>query len=432
VMARHTDSPVLDLPAVHAILAGPPATTGPHPASQRTRALCDCPDVPLSPAGPRVRLLVAPSPATADSPSVGERRAGMVSERFVSTLPAPAFSAKDVLDLSRHRGSFETVLSDEDEEQDADRWVSRTPFGQECFQTLAPWLWKLRLERGQHLAPTAVRTTECAPAHVGSPVALREPAASVISGPAQWATRSCTGGFPGSAFPLHPDGSLRCPADRPLSAYERRPEHDGSLPIVSAGRIGFCRRCSLREPCHEHPSTTTPRRVSAVVWPVPADPLATPPPPASPAIPLPASSPLFWREWPRRSLRRRVFPLMRRDTATFSWESASLQASLGEPEETIFTREQRAHSRLSWPLRLARNARPTDAPRLTVLLHGLPARFFETFGVPAQAAASRSCSPSRTASPIPIELDGSSSSKHLSVLAPLVLFFAGFFLPSFS
>ena len=73
-----------------------------------------------------------------------------------------------------------------------------------------------------HLAPAGVRTTECAPAHAVSPAAPSEPATPVIYGPPQWAKRSFTGGFPGSAFPLQPDGTLRCPADRPLYAQERR------------------------------------------------------------------------------------------------------------------------------------------------------------------------------------------------------------------
>lgn len=150
----------------------------------------------------------------------------MVYELFVSTLPAPAFSAKDVLDLYLHRGSFETVLSDEDDEQDADRRVSHTAWGQECFQILAQWLWNLRMELGHHLAPAVVRTTAFAPAHAVSPAAPSESAAPVIYGPPQWAKRSFTGGFPGSAFPLQPDGTLRCPADHPLYAQERRPEHE--------------------------------------------------------------------------------------------------------------------------------------------------------------------------------------------------------------
>jgi hypothetical protein len=218
VIARHKDYHLLDLAIVQAVLAAAPATTCTHPESQTTRTLFDCPAVPLSPAGPQVRLIVATHPATSEPPAVGEQRAETVYELFVSTLPSPAFSAKDVLDLYLHRGSFETVLADEDEEQDADRWVSHTAWGQECFQILAQWLWNLRLELGQHLASVSVRTTEFAPAHAGSPATPSEPATPVIYGPPQWAKRSFTGGFPGSAFTLQPDGTLHCPANHPLYA----------------------------------------------------------------------------------------------------------------------------------------------------------------------------------------------------------------------
>lgn len=388
MIARHKDYQLLDLPQVQAVLARPPAITCTHPESQMTRTLFDCPSVPLSPTGPSVRLIVASSPATADAPAVGEQRAEAVYELFVSTLPSPAFSAKDVLDLYLHRGSFETVLSDEDAEQDADRWVSHTAWGQECFQILAQWLWNLRLSLGQHLAPAAVRTTTFAPAYAVSPATLSEPAIPVVYGPPQWAKRSFTGGFPGSAFTLQPDGTLRCPADRPLYAQERRPEHDGSLRVLYAGRIGFCRSCPKRSQCQEHPSTKKPRRVSAVFWPIPPDPLAAPALPALPLPPpLPPSAPLLWRDWPRRSLRRHWLQLIRRETVTVSWEPSHLPEPPLEQGKALLTREQRAHYRLSWSQRLARNARPADAPRLSVLLHGLPVRFFETFSSPAQAVA---------------------------------------------
>src|SRR5581483_11810705 len=101
-------------------------------------------------------------------------------------------------------------------------------------------LWKLRLEFAQHLAPAAARSTVFAPAHTVSPVVPSElavpsePVAPVVSGPAQWAKRSFPGGFPGSAFPLQSDGTLRCPADRPLYAQARRPERDGSLRVLYA------------------------------------------------------------------------------------------------------------------------------------------------------------------------------------------------------
>jgi hypothetical protein len=394
LVARSKDYQLLDLAQVQSVLAEPPAAICTHPESQATRALFDCPAVPLSPAGPAVRLLVATSPATSASPLVGEQRAETVYELFVSTLPSPAFSAKDVLDLYLHRGSFETVLSDEDAEQDADRWVSHTACGQECFQILAQWLWNLRLEVGQHLAPAAVRTTEFAPAYAVSPastgesISANEPASSVVYGPAQWAQRSFTGGFPGSAFTLQPDGTLRCPADRPLYAQERRPEHDGSLRVLYAGRIGYCRACPLREQCQEHPSIKKPRRVSAVFWPLAAGPLSSPPQPSSPPPPpLPPSAPLLWRDWPRRQLRRGWLALIRRETVSVSWQPPREPLPPLENGEALVARSQRAHYRLSWSQRLARNARPTDAPRLIVLLHGLPARFFETFGSPPQAVA---------------------------------------------
>jgi len=51
-------------------------------------------------------------------------RDGSVYELFVSTLPSPAFTASDMLDLSLHRGSFEAVLADQDVEQPSPMGVS--------------------------------------------------------------------------------------------------------------------------------------------------------------------------------------------------------------------------------------------------------------------------------------------------------------------
>lgn len=72
---------------------------------------------------------------------------------------------------------------------------------------------------------------------------------------------------------------------------------------------------------------------------------------------------------------------------TLSWEPINLPQPPPETGEVLLTREQRAHYRLSWSQRLARNARLADAPRLSVLLHGLPVRFFDTFGSSCQTAA---------------------------------------------
>ncbi len=129
MVARSRAYHLLDLDVVKLRLARAPDQMSTHPESGMRRTLYDCPAVPLTPTGPEVRLVVATHGATSSSPAVGVERDGMVYELFVSTLPSPAFTASDVLDLYLHRGSFETVLADEDDEQDADRWYSHTPCG---------------------------------------------------------------------------------------------------------------------------------------------------------------------------------------------------------------------------------------------------------------------------------------------------------------
>ncbi|MBO0783661.1 MAG: hypothetical protein J2P37_33025, partial [Ktedonobacteraceae bacterium] len=291
----------------------------------------------------------------------------------------------DILDLYLHRGSFEAVLADEDEEQDADRWYSHTPCGQEFAQILAQWMWNLRLELGQQLSPSELRTTEFAPAQeVEAPSTEEsEPAQAslpaVVYGPPQWARPSFTHGFPGSAFTPQPDGTLRCPANHPLYLQERRLERDGSLRILYAARIGHCRSCLVRAQCQESNITLKPRRVSAVLWPLSSSHSDSSPPP-NPASELPASAPVLWRDWPRCNIRRTWLKVVRSQTIDLKSSAPLLLPRAQAPTEKVWTRAERAHWRLSWDQRLARNARPTDAPRLIITLHGLPATFASSFG----------------------------------------------------
>jgi hypothetical protein len=384
VIARSRDYSLLALEGVKQALARPPDQVSIHPESGMTRALYDCEQVPLTPTGPSLRLVVATHCATSSPPKVGVERDGTVYELFVSTLPSPAFLASDVLDLYLHRGSFETVLADEDREQDSDRWYSHTPCGQEFGQILAQWVWNLRLELGQRLSPSELRTTEFAPAVAVEPPPAVEPAPAekptpqVQYGPPQWARPSFTGGFPGSAFTPQSDGTLRCPADRPLYPQERRPERDGSIRVLYAARIGHCRSCSLRAQCQECSSSVKPRRVSAVLWPLEAvlsD--ASPPREDLPeALPL---APLVWKDWPRCRLRRAWLKIIRSETVRLT--RGAIPASVATATPAVFTRAQRAHWRLSWAQRLARNS------PLIVTLHGLPATFAQAFGFDLLATA---------------------------------------------
>src|SRR5436305_1982924 len=233
LIGRSRDYALLGRPEVLAVLSLPSSFRWTHPESGATRDLYDCPSIHLLPGQPGVRLLIATHPATDDPPKVGQQRNGLVYELFISTVLAPAVTATDVLDLYLHRGSFETVLADEDLEQDPDRWCSRTACGQEFWQIVSQWLCNLRLDLGEHLSASPMRLTEFAPALEPPAVSVSEPALELaavplnetaleqgsekadpplLSGPPRWAHGSFTKGFAGADFVVQPDGTLRCPA----------------------------------------------------------------------------------------------------------------------------------------------------------------------------------------------------------------------------
>jgi hypothetical protein len=398
LIARSKDYTLLDLEVVQQRLSGPPDRQCTHPESGMSRALYDCPEVPLAPGGPQVRLIVATHPATSLPPSIGVQREGVVYELFVCTLPSPAFTSSDVLDLYLHRGSFEPVLADEDQEQDPDRWCSHTACGQEFWQIVSQWVWNLRLELGQTLSSSELRTTEFAKAADVPPASAIEPPAPVEPaplsqqtppvkyGPPTFARPSFTGGFPGSAFLPQPDGTLRCPANHPLYPQERRPERDGSIRVLYAARIGHCRCCVLRSQCQESSASLKPRRVSALLWPL-ADTLSAGSPPLPELPAAPPLCPVLWRDWPRCRLRRAWLKVIRSQTVTFCWQTPQAAQQTAQTSENVLTRAQRAHYRLSWEERLTRNALPSNAPPLTVTLHGLPPSFVVAFGFAVQAVA---------------------------------------------
>ena len=176
----------------------------------------------------------------------------------------------DVVALYLHRGAFEPVLADEDQEQDPDRWCSHSPTGQEAWQIISQWVWNLRLELGHVLEPTPMRTTEFAPAcpHAQEQTGTPPPPAQGYGSPEvalPWKQER----FSGRDFALQPDGTLRCPAGQTLRANERRKEGKGSLRVVYAASIRSCRPCPLREQCQWNgKATSKPRQVSVLLHPL--------------------------------------------------------------------------------------------------------------------------------------------------------------------
>jgi hypothetical protein len=101
------------------------------------RTLYDCADVAVGTSGQHCRLVVATHPASEKKTRIGVERAGVVYELFLTKLPSAAFTAADVVALYLHRGAYAPTLSDEDSEQDPDRWCSHAACGQEAWQIVS-------------------------------------------------------------------------------------------------------------------------------------------------------------------------------------------------------------------------------------------------------------------------------------------------------
>jgi hypothetical protein len=450
-LTRGRDYGLLNHPRIIARLAQPPDKVSTHPETGTCRALFDVAEIPLPGTTLTTRVIVATHPAGPTKASIGMTREGIVYELFMTALPADGFTAADVVELYLHRGAFETVLGDEDQEQESDRWVSYSPTGQEVWQVLSQWIWNLRLELGHCLHPTPLRVTEMARAQASEQEAdvwpgadeqqsadgqgetsliqsnvdqrsdglLTSPAtdksstshAEAALPPSQAETSGglvMTGGTRGSDqaleqgkqgieqspqftksrragkfalgdFQPQPDGSLRCPANHPLYATTRRLEPDGSVRVLYAARLADCRGCELQEQCLLHGRASLgPRHVSAVILPETV-PLPFLLPPKLP--PLVGPSPLLWADWSRRETRRDLIRLLQTQTVTIRAIPAPLACE--SPPPPPLSRAQRAHWRLSWAQRLARNAASPSAPHVHIQIFGIPTAFAASVGLAA-------------------------------------------------
>jgi hypothetical protein len=363
-VTRGKEYTVLDHPLVQARFHLPPDQVQQRPESPMGRSLYDCPAVPVGSERVPCRVVVATHPTGKKKSPVGVTRAGVVYELFFTNLPHQAFTAADVVELYLHRGAFEPALADEDVEQDSDRWCSQSAAGQECWQIVSQWVWNLRLEVGHQLQPTPLRTTEFAPARSAAKASeTLAPAPAQGYEPPEVALPWKQDRFSGRDFALQPDGTLRCPAGQTLSAHERRGEADGSLRVVYGASIHSCRPCPLREQCQwQGRATKKPRQVSVLLHPL-----------------VVGSAPLLWRDWSRRQHRRACMQLVRCQRVEIQLALAS-QASpaVGPP---ILSRAQRAHYRLTWEERLARNARAPTASQPHITLFGVPDAFATALGL---------------------------------------------------
>ena len=81
----------------------------------------------------------------------------------------------------------------------------------------------------------------------------------------------------------------------------------------------------------------------------------------------------------RRFHRREVVKLLRRQRVDV--ELAEMAALAQSQQIRLISRAERAHYRLSWEQRLARNARPKSAPEVSIKLFGIPDAFATSLGL---------------------------------------------------
>ena len=396
-VTRERDYHLLDHPRVQLRLEHPCDVSMQHPETQVRRELFDVgyitdwlqpvPDLALT-----CRVIVArqAAPARAEAVTTGKLLGPCVYELFLPTAPVQCLGANEVVELYYQRGGFERVLSDEDAEQDPDRWCSCTPHGQEFWQILSQWVWNTRLELGMveqavglrrttwsDALPVAPAVLAVAPFDPSEPNASGQDAQLETYGPLEvardWARAS--GRFTGQAFEVLEDGTLRCPAEKILRPQERRKEADGTLRIVYRAKKEDCRSCVLagaclgRQAAGEHP-----RRVSAVrrrVAEVGGMQAALVHEAATQADQSSGRSALIWCDLPGYRIRHTYVVRLRRQRVTLVEVRGDGPVAVLPEARRLWTRAERAHRRLSWAARLARNRCAAGPPRYACTVFGV-------------------------------------------------------------
>lgn len=448
-LVRCTLYNLLHLPQVTRVLAEQTPARFEQPETGTVRAVYDVGwvawDAPHASSPARASRLIVTTRTVAPHAkvAVGKRCGDTVYELFVTDRTAEALTACDVLSLYFARGGFEQTLSEEDREQDGDRWVSGNPHGQEFWQIVSQWAWNLRLRLGALAQPGTLRTTlwseACvAPLPAPSAVTLVPEAAPVVGAPAPTApaamapaaeppaptapaaeapaptapaptapaavTLAHTGAarFTPADFHLQTDGTVQCPQGVSLRLIGTAA---GGKSVCFQAPMKLCRACPLAAQCwRPTPNATHGRRVHlpACVLPSPAG--------CTKAAPLGGAAPAVAASTPDGAAMTSIAlastppplpttsgagPVLWHDLPAAALrryvDAHMLQQQVDllilPPPSTLspppwLTRAQRVHRRLSYEQRRQRNALPPHLPLRGLRLHGLPACWATFLGVP--------------------------------------------------
>jgi hypothetical protein len=382
----------------------------------------------------RSRFIVACSNVPADKSKlkVGKLQGNIVYELFITDRALDQLTASDIVSLYYGRGGFEQTLSQEDQEQDPDRFCSQNPFGQQFWQLLAQSVWNVRLrlafasqtpkcrrtiwaqainssENSRHAdnsnnemlpiekvshntqatAQGAISTlpnnnkaiTSTTPYCTNSSAPLPE---EIASGKIKMArpTKEAIDKFSGEKFLLQSDGTLKCPANKILKPGERRTEAH-QFRIVYQASANDCRNCPLAIACRIDINAGKGRRVSILLpLSITEQTTAQLPPTTDKQNLLTISRVSIESCSPNLALGtepvywldlpasslRRFLP----DLLRAQQIEITLAVLPISTNVVAITRDQRAHRRLSWPRRMKRNAAPRYSSPWRFHIYGLP------------------------------------------------------------
>lgn len=400
-ITRCRDYHLLKEPTVRAVLATTPQQQYLHPDSPEiTRDLFDIDCVDATRRGylePMRLIIVRLIRFSKQKPSVGKCEGQYLYELFLTSLPASSFSAADVLSLYNGRGGFEQTLSEEDAEQDCDRWCSWQPEGQSFWQILSQWVWNWRIQAGwQSQSEPQVRQTLWSPALEKSepeerstyPVTAESiPSPSTddpnLAPPPKYGAMQAVPGwgqsrhkYAGTDFKIIDDEGIECPAGHRMERQQVRYNRVGDMQLVFGIKASICRECPVIQHCHADRSTNTRgRRILVTRLKLP-----TPPPLAEvPEIivkqslfPLTVGTQaIIWTDIPATQFRRQLKCNLERNQIKI--EVIADHSKAVAPSKPLLTRHQRAHRRLSWEQRLRRNQLRGNDMNWKVQLFGIPA-----------------------------------------------------------
>ncbi|MBD1857488.1 hypothetical protein, partial [Leptolyngbya sp. FACHB-1624] len=177
---------------------------------------------------------------------------------------------------------FEQTLSEEDKEQDGDRWCSWQAQGQSFWQILNQWVWNWRIRAGVVQSPQLCgrqtewssalpeMTKECAapqpeasqPASVpqSSHPTPRYGAMTVSEG---WAKSRHK--YAGKDFKIRDDESVECPAGHRMYRREIRYTRRGDMQMLFSMNPRICASCPVKQHCLSDDSkNTNGRRISVI------------------------------------------------------------------------------------------------------------------------------------------------------------------------